>query len=201
MFGRCLIQISAATQAVLIDVFFYFAKSQCQDYNLIRPRPLSTKSFPIHLSSYHPTFYSLNNDGASLNNWRRKSIEVPYCCVPSRECRIFSCQLCSNTYLSWGNLVAHRKACHRGQVLSCVACGQRKFHPGLGPVNFPVGGSPIGCEECGEGFSTVMQLYRHYRVHVTHQFMPHKGELTKVLCVLYLLHVCPSLCNNSDVTT
>jgi hypothetical protein len=108
---------------------------------------------------------------------------VPNFCVPSRECRFFSCQLCSNTYLSWGNLVAHRKACHRGQALSCDACGQKKFHPGVGPVNFPVGGSPIGCEECGEGFSTIMQLYRHYRVHGTHHFMPDKGKLNKVLYV------------------
>lgn len=100
--------------------------------------------------------------------------------VTHKECRFFSCQLCSNTYLSWGNLVAHRKACHQGRVLSCDACGQRKFHPSLGPLNFPVGGSPIGCEECGEGFSTITQLYRHYRVHGTHQFMPDKGKLTKV---------------------
>ncbi|XP_069699987.1 zinc finger protein 585A isoform X4 [Periplaneta americana] len=100
------------------------------------------------------------------------------CCC--RECRFFSCQLCNNTYMSWGNLVAHRKACHRGEVLSCDSCGQRKYHPGLGPVNFPVGDNPIGCEECGEGFNTVMQLYRHYRVHGVHQFMPHKGKLTKI---------------------
>jgi hypothetical protein len=123
-----------------------------------------------------------------------KSIEVPYHCVPSREYRFFSCQLCSNTYLSWGNLVAHRKACHRGRVLSCDACGQRKFHPSLGPLNYPVGGSAIGCEECGEGFSTITQLYRHYRVHGTHQFMADEDKLTQVLCV------CPSLCNNSDIT-
>ncbi|XP_021930945.1 zinc finger protein 665-like isoform X2 [Zootermopsis nevadensis] len=100
--------------------------------------------------------------------------------VTHKECRFFSCQLCSNTYVSWGNLVAHRKACHQGQVLSCDVCGQRKYHPGLGPVNFPVGDSPVGCEECGEGFTTIMQLYRHYRVHGTHQFMPHKGKLAKV---------------------
>ncbi|PSN55131.1 hypothetical protein C0J52_01865 [Blattella germanica] len=47
-------------------------------------------------------------------------------------------QLCNNTYLSWGNLVAHRKACHRGEILNCDDCGKRRFHPGLGPVNFPV---------------------------------------------------------------
>jgi hypothetical protein len=46
-----------------------------------------------------------------------------------------------------------------------------------------VEGSPIGCEECGEGFTTIMQLYRHYRLHGTHQFMPYKGKLTKVLGV------------------
>ncbi|XP_066992585.2 zinc finger protein 836 [Anabrus simplex] len=84
------------------------------------------------------------------------------------ECRFFSCQLCSNTYVSWGNLVAHRKACHRSEVISCDSCGQRKHHLNLGPVNFPVGKYPIGCEECNEGFSTIIQLYRHYRLRGKH---------------------------------
>ncbi|KAJ9600049.1 hypothetical protein L9F63_009666 [Diploptera punctata] len=104
--------------------------------------------------------------------------------VRHKECRIFSCQLCHNTYKSWGNLVAHRKACHQGEVLSCSDCGQRKYHPHLGPVNFPVGNNPNGCEECGEGFKTIMQLYRHYRTHGIHQFMPTKGRLIRMEHIL-----------------
>ena len=93
-------------------------------------------------------------------------------------------QLCNNVYKSWGNLVAHRKACHHGEVINCAACGERKYHPDLAPVNFPIGNNPNGCEECGEGFASVMQLYRHYRIHGTHQFMPAKGKLTKVRLLL-----------------
>lgn len=83
----------------------------------------------------------------------------------SRESRFFSCQLCPSTYVSWGNLVAHRKASHRGKMLSCTSCRKRCYHPGLGPVNYPVSGFPIGCEECQAGFTTIVQLYRHYRCH------------------------------------
>lgn len=82
-----------------------------------------------------------------------------------RESRFFSCQLCPSTYVSWGNLVAHRKASHRGKMLSCTSCRKRCYHPGLGPVNYPVSGFPIGCEECQAGFTTIVQLYRHYRCH------------------------------------
>ncbi|XP_049801173.1 zinc finger protein 345-like [Schistocerca nitens] len=89
--------------------------------------------------------------------------------VQHKECRFFTCQLCPRTYVSWGNLVAHRKVQHRGQVLSCGPCGKRRYHPGLGPVHFPVDGFPIGCEECCAGFTSTVQLYRHYRCHVQPQ--------------------------------
>ncbi|XP_063244048.1 zinc finger protein 271-like isoform X2 [Bacillus rossius redtenbacheri] len=86
-----------------------------------------------------------------------------------KEQRVFSCQLCSNSYVSWSNLVAHRKACHGGSVLSCDQCSGRTHHPDLAPVNYGVKGFPVGCEECDEGFSSLVQLSRHYRVTVSHQ--------------------------------
>nr|CAD7426886.1 unnamed protein product [Timema monikensis] len=85
-----------------------------------------------------------------------------------KEVRFFSCQLCTNTYMSWSNLVAHRKACHGGSVLSCEECSERRYHPDLGPVNYAVGDFPVGCEECGAGFHSLNELYRHFRDQANH---------------------------------
>jgi hypothetical protein len=46
---------------------------KCWDGTLIRPWPHPSKSFPIHLSSYYPTLYSLNTAKTLLNNpWGTK---------------------------------------------------------------------------------------------------------------------------------
>ncbi|XP_063244052.1 zinc finger protein 665-like isoform X5 [Bacillus rossius redtenbacheri] len=99
-----------------------------------------------------------------------------------KEQRVFSCQLCSNSYVSWSNLVAHRKACHGGSVLSCDQCSGRTHHPDLAPVNYGVKGFPVGCEECDEGFSSLVQLSRHYRVTVSHQLADASQQPDKVMC-------------------
>ncbi|XP_071448084.1 zinc finger protein 62-like [Hetaerina americana] len=82
------------------------------------------------------------------------------------EAKMFACQLCSNTYKSWSNLVAHRKMFHFGKVLSCDRCGERKSHARLeGSVDYPVGSKPHGCEECEVGLDTISDVYRHYYFH------------------------------------
>lgn len=80
------------------------------------------------------------------------------------ESAFFPCQLCSNSYVSWSNLVAHRKACHKGEVLSCDNCSERTMHS-MKVVNYKVGGFAYGCEECEEGFNDTVALYKHYRRH------------------------------------
>ncbi|XP_046387215.1 uncharacterized protein LOC124156615 [Ischnura elegans] len=82
------------------------------------------------------------------------------------EAKMFACQLCSNTYRSWSNLVAHRKMFHLGEVLSCEHCGSNKTHKRLeGAVQFPVGGKPHGCEECLIGLDSVKEVYQHFVQH------------------------------------
>ncbi|XP_046387216.1 zinc finger protein 37 homolog [Ischnura elegans] len=82
------------------------------------------------------------------------------------EAKMFACQLCSNTYRSWSNLVAHRKTFHLGEVLSCEKCSSKKSHERLeGSVAFPVNGKPHGCEECLIGFDAISDVYGHYLWH------------------------------------
>jgi hypothetical protein len=48
--------------------FSQVPRGKCRDNTSSRPRPLPSKSFPSHPSSYHPTLYSLDTEKASLNN-------------------------------------------------------------------------------------------------------------------------------------
>jgi hypothetical protein len=55
----------------------------CWHSTLIRPWPHPSKSFPIHLSFYHSTLYSLATNSA-LNQWFSTGAIWP----PRRPCRI-----------------------------------------------------------------------------------------------------------------
>jgi hypothetical protein len=70
IFGSCLLRISAGTPAILTTIFrgIIHCSHKCWDSTSITSRPLPSKPFLIHPSSYYPTLYILIIDNNALSN-------------------------------------------------------------------------------------------------------------------------------------
>lgn len=136
-------------------------------------------TLPINCDLCHIRFYDMKSFDDHMKSHMYK--------------RHFMCQLCPKKYVTWENLVAHRKAFHQGQFISCKDCSCRKHHIDLGPLQFPVGKFPSGCEECKEGFVNSTQLNKHYRSHVPERYenaTVGKGKSSKLIEGSYPMDGC-----------